>query len=70
MLLGWAFGGWFGFALRVPAVSACPGHVAGLAECAQVEAGVVSASFDVVHVGCFLPAQDARVVVSFEDAVP
>ena len=70
MLLGWAFGGWFGFALCVPAVSACPGHVAGLAEGAQVEAGVVSASFDVVHVSCFLPAEDARVVVSFEDAAP
>jgi hypothetical protein len=54
----------------VSAVSACPGHVAGLAEGAQVEAGVVSASFDVVHVSCFLPAEDARVVVSFEDAAP
>lgn len=49
------------------AVSACPGHVAGLAECPEVEAGVVSASFDVVYVGCFLAAEDARVVVSFED---
>lgn len=68
MLLGWAFGGWFGFALRVPAVSACAGHVAGLAEGAQVEAGVVSAAFDVVHVRGFPAAEDARVVVSFEDA--
>jgi hypothetical protein len=70
VLLGWAFSGWFGFALCVSAVSACSGHVAGLAEGAQVEAGVVSAAFDVVHVGCFLPAEDARVVVSFEDAAP
>ena len=52
------------------AVSACAGHVAGLAEGAQVEAGVVSAAFDVVHVGCFLPAEDARVIVPFEDALP
>lgn len=52
------------------AVSACPCHVAGLAEGAEVEAGVVSAAFDVVHVGGFLPAQDARVVVSFEDPAP
>lgn len=68
MLLGWAFGGRFGFALCMSAVSACSGHVAGLAEGAQVEAGVVSAPLDVVHVGCFPPAEDARVVVSFEDA--
>jgi hypothetical protein len=70
VLLGWAFGGRFRFALRAAAVPACPGHVAGSAEGAQVEAGVVSAAFDVVHVRGFPAAQDARVVVSFEDPAP
>ena len=31
---------------------------------------MVPAPFDVVHVRGFLPAQDARVVVAFEDPAP
>lgn len=65
-----AGGGWLGFAGRVSAVPAGPFHVAGLAEGAQVEAGVVSAPFYVVHMGCFPAAEDACVVVAFEDAAP